>query len=257
MSTPRQEDFGTKEDPTLYVADMVTYRTFSWGSMGPYLHGLTCTERWATDQTATCLRWPRYVGHGDAVPDPGCTCGIYSFYDSDREWGAQWGSSDASVFAAIRVSGTCITGSLGVRSEKATILALQPRYSFITAGLPEALAAYYPTVPVFTDQHKLLEAFPPSDWESVVGPLPVKQPEPEFDAGIRWSATSAHTTTSAWQQSRSAYLQNYGLQTYIYHGAVETDPEPKEKTPAEALLEKKRNANRGPSKPKFTKQGRS
>lgn len=203
MSTnyPQQADFGKAGDRDLYVADLHVYRLMGWGSLGPYLHGIHRTDRWTEHYQAECLKWPREhegVAHAD------CECGIYGWYKPDRDWDTGSGST---AFAVIRLSGRCVLGSLGVRAERAQILAVA--HNVCPCGCsddtPEqadfvaAMTACYPGVTVHASREALLREFPPSDWESIVGPI--EEPDDNPFSGMTWSlAGLGHSYLAAYRQ---------------------------------------------------------
>jgi hypothetical protein len=210
--TARQEDFGKPGDPDLFVADLHVYRLMGWGDLGPYLHGVHRADRWSADYRAECMKWPR---DHEGVAHPDCSCGIYGWYKPDRDW-----ETGGRAFAVVRLSGRAVLGSLGVRAERAQILAVAyvkpcdcgcSDNTETEKAFGEAMSAYYPGVALYPSRAALLEDFPPSDWESIVGPIeePKAGPAVDFWRSIGSLTAYYRAITHAAQAAQYTFTPTY------------------------------------------------
>lgn len=93
-----------------------------------------------------------------AVPDPACTCGIYSFTDA-QEVATQYGNYAAETLAVIAPEGQAMEGTRGWRAEKATILAAWVKSDDARAEL----RGNYPTVRFYAEIADLFRDYPTID----------------------------------------------------------------------------------------------
>lgn len=248
-----QRDFGAPSDPQLYVADLHAYRTFKWGTLGPYLTGMVRPDRWAENHTASCYTWPRRENHA-ATPDPNCTCGIYAWYSAARNWPQDWSTGGYQIFGAVQVSGSCVLGSLGLRAERATVLAVTApdgHDSLFRSAMREA----YPNTRIYATKSELLDDFPQSDWKSLVGhacPGEYVEPEvvPQYYTSYRVDPT-AGGVAAYWQQQQATWAS-----TATNPGTFTPGPAPAVSDALAKALEVKRSANRGPYRVNFEKRAK-
>jgi hypothetical protein len=208
MRSP-QESFGSVGDrDELLAASMHVYREWSFGGqMGPRLTGLHAEHVvWpdGADLHAEC-----FGGSGDKtptegaayhvcddVPDSRCVCGIYGYYRPDELWSSNVfpyylsHSHTPNLFGVAQVAGRCLLGSRGLRAARARVLAVAvPDHctggNCVTWGYAfDALHRRYPSVRVFPSRDALLEAYPPSDWESLVGEI-APSPQKSYGPALR------------------------------------------------------------------------
>lgn len=93
-----------------------------------------------------------------AVPEPACTCGIYSFSDA-QEVAAQYGPYAAETLAVIAPEGQAMEGTRGWRAEKATILAAWVK----SDDARSELRGNYPTVRFYAEIADLFRDHPAID----------------------------------------------------------------------------------------------
>jgi hypothetical protein len=181
MRSP-QESFGSVGDrDELLAASMHVYREWSFGGqMGPRLTGLhAMPAAWpnGAELHAECYR-PGFAACTDA-PNPDCQCGIYGYYRPDEAWtaGGYYGGLHY-LYGVAQVAGRCLLGSRGLRAARARVLAVATTASADCDGTcpwwrytQNALRRRYPSVRVFSSRDALLEVYPPSDWESLVGDI--------------------------------------------------------------------------------------
>ncbi len=112
------------------------------------------------------------VGGEHDVPDRGCTCGFYGWYDPSGTEGAYGGAT-----AVVAVSGRVVLGDRGFRAARARVEAValprpvrwQPRAS---RRARRALAEHYPEVAVYRSVREMVRAYPPHDVSSLgIGPV--------------------------------------------------------------------------------------
>jgi hypothetical protein len=192
MRSP-QESFGSVGDrDELLAASMHVYRQWSFGGeMGPRLVGLrTLFGVWpnGAELHAECYR-PGFAACTDA-PNPECKCGIYGYYRPDELW-SQFSlePSYTRLFGVARVAGRCLLGSRGLRAARARALAVAfadhcDGCRDMCGYSAEALQRRYPSVRVFPSRAALLEAYPPSDWESLVGEI-APSPQKSYGPALR------------------------------------------------------------------------
>lgn len=131
---------------------------------------------WSPVLTARCsplkLRRPPDAGAQDPAadhraPSPGCTCGIYAWYEPEDA-----GILNARVFGAIQASGVVLMGDRGFRAERARIVAVVTRNRRLCAACEEAGIA------VYRSRRSLLRDYPPEDLQSLLGERPAAEVEP-------------------------------------------------------------------------------
>lgn len=178
MSEAKQEDFSGH---TEFIAEAVRgyrswYLTLSVPASGEPHHYLTPIHiarnknAWEyTEQKyalATCSN-----KHRAAQPPDVCRCGFYSWYYPDKNWGEPFNNTDYLVFGVIESGGRIQFGTLGIRSEKARVLAISPFNEPNSQVNYQALAKRY-DAKFFKSRKELIKAFPPQDFKNILGEEP-------------------------------------------------------------------------------------
>jgi hypothetical protein len=158
------------------------YRTWRgvtrWTEVPEGLLPLTAvTQRqvmWSPVLTARCsplkLHRPSDAGTDEVAdhraPSPGCTCGIYAWYEPEDA-----GILNARVFGAIQASGVVLMGDRGFRAERARVVAVVTRNRRLAAACEASGIAVYRT------RKNLLRDYPPEDLRSLLGAPPTGERE--------------------------------------------------------------------------------
>jgi hypothetical protein len=124
---------------------------------------------WTPVLTATCMpmssRAPGAPAPADPpghkAPWPGCSCGIYAWYEPNDA-----GILNARVFGAVQASGVVLMGDRGFRAERCTIVAVATRSRRIAHACEDAGIA------VYKSRRALLHDYPPEDLTSLLGERP-------------------------------------------------------------------------------------
>jgi hypothetical protein len=136
---------------------------------------------WSPMLTAQCsplkLRRPPEGSPEDApdhpAPSPGCTCGIYAWYEPEDA-----GILNARVFGAIQASGVVLMGERGFRAERARVVAVVTRNRRLCAACEAAGIA------VYRNRRSLLRDYPPEDLRSLLGDRTAVGEEAHRDAAV-------------------------------------------------------------------------
>jgi hypothetical protein len=120
------------------------------------------------------------------APQPGCSCGIYGWYDPDDT-----GMLDARVFGTFEASGLILMGERGFRAERARITAVATLNRRVTAACIQAGIA------VYRRRRHLLRDYPPADPSSLLGDRSRSHPAAWW---VRWlAALNQGVWFAAWE----------------------------------------------------------
>jgi hypothetical protein len=249
-----QSDFGKRGDRELYVDKLIVFREWGFGMVGPYLSGVNRGAFWEPDgwTAAHC-----YKGGWTAcpsTPSDECSCGLYGWYKPDRVW-----EGPPAFFGAAEVSGTCVLGSLGLRAERMRPLAMvwhlddesrrcpcgcggPGRGGLTDAEARQVMRHALPEVALVTSTEELLRRCPPSDWESIVGPIPPYEPP--------WQRMQISMEISAKEMQRALVAMTAKLPAIssTYAALADAVDVEKERIKKEIALELVRTRPTGPPK---------
>jgi len=150
-----------------------TIYAYRWWVVNPItltMHALN-GELWSSETTAQCIKytyafdiaWPGSGGGRHNAPDPGCTCGIYARYlPTDLDGIVESRYNTTFVPGVVEIKGNVELGTLGLRAEKAKILAFSdnghPSQQYCCSEIAEK---YH--VELYHDFKLLVKDYPPSD----------------------------------------------------------------------------------------------
>ena len=141
---PPMEGFSDKAlgEEELVAGSLITVRYWQARTVEPRLVGRYGKPWTAGENVATCYNRPGfdgleyvhteygpklvYVPPDGRVPDPDCGCGFWSYYARQVSPYSPYGYDPFGVVGVVESYGRVLMGSLGIRAERARILALSP-----------------------------------------------------------------------------------------------------------------------------------
>lgn len=163
--------------PEPVIGEIYATRTFGVTSQGLltglHEHSYVWSER---ENVATCQRRLKSFRSGPAhsAPDPSCRCGFYGYTVAAEQ------AAEHQIRGVVACYGTTLEGDLGVRSNKAQIVALYFGRR-VPWSVKDEVEANYPSVQVFKDRASML-----SEYDLAVDEVP----NPGTFTGFRQARTS-------------------------------------------------------------------
>jgi len=153
----------------LIPGTIYAYRWWVVNQITLTMHALN-GELWSSETTARCVRYTHAFdmtsppfGSKHNAPDPSCTCGIYARYlPTDLDGIVESRYNTTFVPGVVEIKGNVELGTLGLRAEKAKILAFSdnghPSQQFHCSETAEKY-----NVELYHDFKLLVKDYPPSD----------------------------------------------------------------------------------------------